>query len=282
MSFYRIHVELTNICGLRCSFCPPKTTPVRTMSLECFEDILKKLQGYTKILAFHVMGDPLTLSNLASYLDLAHDHGFSVELTTSGYFVGNHKHTTLLHPAVRQINISLNSFNKNDHTLSFDAYMTPILELCQTKLAHYPKPFINLRLWNLDAQQSENFYNKEVQALLAVHFKDTKYVQGSMRLASKIILDYDSYFEWPSLESTHFSHGYCYGLKSHIAILADGTVVPCCLDASGVMNLGNIFTQSLKEILNSSRSCAIKEGFIHKQAVESLCQKCLYKERFAR
>ena len=37
MHFNRVYVEITNICGLACSFCPPKVSPPKTMSLEFFQ-----------------------------------------------------------------------------------------------------------------------------------------------------------------------------------------------------------------------------------------------------
>ena len=35
--------------------------------------------------------------------------------------------------------------------------------------------------------------------------------------------------------------GTCYALRDHIAILSDGSIVPCCLDTKGDIKLGNIF-----------------------------------------
>ena len=287
MNFHRVHVEVTNICGLACSFCPPKTQPSKSMNIELFEKTLLELKPYTKSLAFHVMGDPLTLSNLAVYLDLAHKNGFEVELTTSGYYLGRTPFSTLFHPSVRQINISLNSYNKNSLNLSFEDYMDGVLKVCEEKLQNHPRPFINLRVWNLDEACSESSFNSGLFRVLdgffgtrlnmeEIHKNRTK----SIRLASKVLLNFDSYFEWPSLASTHQSHGSCYGLRSHIGILADGSVVPCCLDGDGVINLGNLNQTPLKEILASGRARAMREGFARGEAVEELCRKCSYKERF--
>jgi radical SAM protein with 4Fe4S-binding SPASM domain len=63
-------------------------------------------------------------------------------------------------------------------------------------------------------------------------------------------------------------------------VLADGTVVPCCLDHNGDIPLGNLFTQSMEEILASSRANALYDGFSHRKAVEPLCQTCGYARRF--
>lgn len=46
-----------------------------------------------------------------------------------------------------------------------------------------------------------------------------------------------------------------------MAILCDGTVVPCCLDGNGVMALGNILDSTLEEILSCPRSVAFMDGF---------------------
>ncbi len=165
------------------------------MPLPFFEDILQQLRPYTRRIALHVMGDPLTLSNLQDYLGIAKKQGFEVELTTSGYYLQKHKSATLFHSAVRQLNISLNSFNKNSLSLQFDTYMDAIFYHCSQKLAHYPKPFINLRLWNLDALASETAYNKIVFEKPNAFFgssldEATIYEEkpASIRLASKVLI----------------------------------------------------------------------------------------------
>jgi len=288
MKFHRVHIEVTNICGLACSFCPPKLQPSQTMTLNFFEQILLELQPYTKELAFHVMGDPLTLSNLNSYLDLALEHGFEVTLTSSGYYLKQTAFETLFHTAVRQVNISLNAFNKNSLKLSFEAYMQSVLEMCSHKLQHHPKPFINLRLWNFDEVGSEADFNrllfKQLSKVFDVELNlDTLYKERpkSIRLGAKVLLHFDNYFEWPSMDSQHHSHASCYGLQSHIGILANGSVVPCCLDGEGVINLGNLHDNSLKSILESPRATAMLSGFKEGKAVEVFCQKCTYKDRFS-
>lgn len=287
MHFNRVHIEVTNICGLACSFCPPKLQPTKTMSLSFFEKVLEELKPYTKSLAFHVMGDPLTLSNLYEYLELAGKYGFEVELTTSGYYLKNTPVEVLFHPVVRQLNISLNSYNKNSSNLSFKEYMDGVLTVCKYKLDKYPKPFINLRVWNLDDMLSETEYNKMLFDVIENFFDvkinlDSIYKDKSkqVRLASKVLLNFDNYFEWPSLKSSHDSDSTCHGLKSHIGILADGSVVPCCLDGEGVIYLGNLNESSIKDILTLKRARDMIEGFLKGKAVEELCRKCSYKDRF--
>ena len=287
MKFYRIYVELTNVCGLSCSFCPTKSLPSKEMDLDFFDHVIQQAKAYTKEIACHVVGDPLTQSNLGDYLEIIHKHGLKAMLTTSGYFLKKHSYDTLFHPCVKQINISLNSFNKNDTSLTFEQYIKPILTLCDAKLAREEELFINLRVWNLDEMMSERTFNDTLFKSLSTNFNvdldlDSIYKERpkSIRLASKILIHFDNYFEWPSLKNENYGHGTCQGLQSHIAILANGTVVPCCLDCDGIVELGDLHKSALNEILGSKRAVNMLEGFKEGKATEELCQKCSYKERF--
>ncbi len=257
------------------------------MDLAFFETIVKQLKPYTKEIACHVLGDPLTQSNLHAYLDVIYKHGLKAMLTTSGYFLKKHSYETLFHPCVKQINISLNSFNKNDTSLTLDQYIKPVLALCHEKLARKKELFINLRIWNLDELMSEKAFNTLLFEKLSGSFDlllslDEVYKERpkSIRLENKVLLHFDNYFEWPSLSNELYGDGTCQGLQSHIAILASGKVVPCCLDCDGIIELGDLHEESLERILTNERTVQMIEGFKEGKAVEELCQKCSYKERF--
>ena len=283
MKFYRIYIEITNVCGLRCSFCPSKNLPNTHISLEFFEEIIQQAKVFTKEIACHVVGDPLTLSNLSEYLDIIHKYKMKAMLTTSGYFMKKHTFETLFHPAVKQINISLNAFNKNDTTLSFEQYIKPILRLCHEKVAQKKEIFINLRMWNLDEAMSEESFNQEVFSKLEENFLlklEYKGAKESIRLDTKVLLHFDNYFEWPSLTNPNYGHGTCQGLNSHIGILANGDVVPCCLDNEAVMKLGNLKIETLENILHGQRATDMRNGFKEAYCSEEMCQKCSYKNRF--
>lgn len=287
MKFKRIYIELTNVCGLHCSFCPSLQAVPQSMDLDFFDSVIAQCSHYTKEIACHVMGDPLTLPNLDSYLDILHRYGMKALLTTSGYYLKKHSIHTLLHPAVKQINISLNSYNKNDSAITLEQYLTPILNLCQEKLKQERDIFINLRLWNLDENISERSFNEQVFEQLSRAFEieiDSNEIYThrpkSLRLERKILLHFDDYFEWPSLQNPLYGDGRCHGLSSHIAILSNGNVAPCCLDGECIIELGDLHIHSLESILHSPRATAMRVGFQNAKAVEELCQRCSYKDRF--
>lgn len=111
---------------------------------------------------------------------------------------------------------------------------------------------------------------------------EEKIIPGrGVKIADRIYLNQDYEFQWPDLkEEEDDGIGFCYGLRTQIAILVDGTVVPCCLDGEGVIDLGNIHTEEFATILESKRVNNIIEGFSSMKAVEELCRKCGYRKRF--
>ncbi len=287
MKFYRVYIELTNVCGLNCSFCPTKLKPNETMSLEFFENVIKEVKDYTNEIACHVMGDPMTLKNLGDYLDIIDKYNLKAILTTSGYYTKKQPYSVLFHRSIKQINFSLNAYNKNSSAISLSQYMEPILETCKQKQNIAKDIYINLRVWNLDEDLSEESFNKELFKILEDRFNiklDIKLnsikSKDSIRLDYKTLLHFDNYFEWPSLNNPIYGDGTCQGLNSHIAILANGVVVPCCLDGDGVINLGNIKKESLKQILQNKIAQDMINGFKVGKCSQELCLKCSYKDRF--
>ena len=70
--------------------------------------------------------------------------------------------------------------------------------------------------------------------------------------------------------------GKCLGLRDHIGILSDGTIIPCCLDSSGVINLGNIYKDNIDDIYNSKRVNDMINNFRNNKKCEELCRHCSF------
>ena len=283
-----MHIEITNICNLKCTFCPPKILPNGTMSLEKFDDLNFQLKPYTKELAYHMVGDPLVLSNLNEYLNISLKHDLKVNITTTANNINEKHYKALMNPTIKQINFSINSYNANSHKKSLDEYLNPILDFVKFAQEQKHEYFINFRIWNLDEEKSAKEFNKKVfdkinETLNTNIDLENVYKERpkNIRIDRKIFFNFDEYFNWPSLENEIVSsNGFCYGLDSHFGILTSGDVVPCCLDQNACINLGNTNTTQISDILNSNRVKAIQNGFRKNIVVEELCQKCEYRTRF--
>ena len=68
----------------------------------------------------------------------------------------------------------------------------------------------------------------------------------------------------------------CYGLITHFGILVDGTIIPCCLDSKANINLGNIYSDDINEVLNKSICLEMVKGFKNNKKIQELCKHCKF------
>jgi MoaA/NifB/PqqE/SkfB family radical SAM enzyme len=283
-TFKKIYVEITNSCNLNCSFCGGSKKPVRFMDTVVFEGILEKLKGHTSYLCLHVMGEPLIHPEIGAILDLCEKHSFKVNLATNGTMTDKLREV-IRKPALRQVSFSLHSMEDFSDKKNMEKFIGPIFAMADE--AARAGVLISLRLWNLSEKEEDR--NFDVLELIQKRYtggkpidKNEKRVNG-IKLAENIFLNQAVKFEWPSMDSPDIKgSAFCLGLRYQAAVLVDGTVVPCCLDADGVMGLGNIKEKTLSEIINGKRAKKIYDGFSGKKAVEPLCVKCGYRMRFKR
>lgn len=273
--YNKVYVEITNICNMNCSFCHGHKREPRLMSIEEFSVILEKLKEHTKYIYYHLMGEPLTHPLLPEFVKLAGESGYKSIITTNGTLLKKCG-DELLNAGIHKINISLHSFENGDYE-SHSNYIKNIAEF--SKKAADRGVIVVLRLWNRGVDGGKN----DVSLKLLKENISGDWVDNSrgIKISDKIFLEWGERFQWPDKDAEIKGNKYfCYGLKDQFGILSDGTVVPCCLDSDGVINLGNIFTDDINSILNSKRAIDIVEGFKCGKASEDLCKKCGYAQRF--
>ena len=281
MRFAKAYVEITNVCNLNCSFCPKTTRPPRFMSRTEFRVILERLKGYTEFLYFHLMGEPLLHPEVFAFFELAHEMGYRVILTTNGTCLPDVGERLLSAPGLHKVNLSLQSFEANQTGSIYD-----YVNQCASFAARAGEQgiLINLRLWNLDGSEASgrNRENQRILSILSEVFpKPWLPSRGGQKLAERVYLNWGETFRWPDPNREDVNlHHFCYGLKDQIGILCDGTVVPCCLDHDAGLPLGNLFTEDVESILSKPRTLAMIRGFQAGKAVEHLCQRCGYANRF--
>lgn len=276
MRFKKIYIEITNSCNLNCSFCNNNKRDKKFMSLEQFKRVIEEIKPYTHYVYLHVKGEPLLHPKFNSILQVCDENNIKVNITTNGTLLKSVKNILLTHKCVRQVNVSLHSENK------LPTYLEDIFSVCKELSQNM---YISYRLWTLNNYQLDKKSTETVEKIINAYKIPTETVEKLYKLSS-VQIDFNTYvdkenlFKWPNLEETCEQHGFCYGLKTHVGILVDGTVIPCCLDGEGIINLGNIFKEHLEEILNKERTIAMIVGFKNNKCTEQLCLKCPFKNKF--
>lgn len=259
--------------------------------MEDFSKRLDQIKPHTDYIYLHVKGEPLLHPKIDQLLDLSHEKGFKVNITTNGTLIHKKRHKLLNKPALRQMNFSLHSFDGHPGSEDKEGYVRSILSFIKEATSQ-SELIVSLRLWNLTQDNKTNLEIQRNRQLLEIIEKEfdlpykieEKITPGSgVKIADRIFINQDYEFQWPALhEEEDDGKGFCHGLRNQAGILANGTVIPCCLDGEGIINLGNINEASFSEIIEGDRAKNIVAGFSRRVAVEELCRKCGYRKRFGK
>lgn len=268
---FRCYLEITNRCNLQCVFCPGTDRPSRRLTVEEFEVLTNRLRNEVQFLYFHLMGEPLLHPDLPHFVRTARAKGFVPVLTTNGTLL--ERRPELAECGLHKIQISLHAHEGNEMT-SPERYLHHVMTFALRAAA--AGVIVVLRLWNQGGFDQTNDALLDIVAQYAPRPWTQRY--DGWKLCERLYVEYDRMFEWPDEQGVACGEEevFCYALRNQIGVLADGTVVPCCLDSAGAIPLGNLFVQSLQEIISSPRARALYEGFSRHIATEELCKRCNY------
>ena len=276
--FKKIYIEITNCCNLKCKFCPDTNRRKEFMNVDNFEKVIKEIHKYTNLVCLHVKGEPLLHSKLEEILKILEKYNLKVNITTNGTLIKENLEVIKNSKAVRQINFSLHSSTQNE--MFSNKYLQNIFE----SVKELKDVIISYRLWNLK-DIKDNDINLEIIKSLEEYYniqnlKQTLIENEFLKLKENVFINQDTEFTWPDKnKEAIIEKGRCLALKEQIAILVDGTVVPCCLDNNGDIPLGNIFEEFIEEILNKPKSIEIKNNFERSIISCDLCKTCGFLKR---
>jgi len=276
--FKKIYIEITNICNLKCKFCPETSRKKEFMTIENFEEIIKKVHKYTNLICLHVKGEPLLHPNLEVILRILEKYNMKANITTNGTLIKEKLEVIKNSKAVRQINFSIHSMMQNEKQEK--TYLQDIFE----SVEELRDIIVSYRLWNLK-DIKENDINNQIIEAIEKYYNIQNLKQELMRneffkVKENIFINQDTEFVWPNIRNKNIiEKGRCLALKEQIAILVDGTVVPCCLDNNGDIPLGNIFKEILEEILENDKTVTIKKNFENGIITCKLCKTCGFLKR---
>ena len=245
------------------------------MTIEEFAIVINKIKDFTDTVYLHIKGEPLMHSNLDEILSICEDNKIKVRITTNGTLLKK-KIDILKKHSLNQINVSLHCEN------DIKDYLENVFSVCNELKK---KTTIVYRIWALPSMKIDKMSTKIVDKIKDYYQLDDNIVNKIMndkniKIEDNLYLDKDYEFIWPKITDDNNEYGTCLGTKTHIGILSNGVVVPCCLDSNGVINLGNIFNDDLDMIINSELFKNINNGFKNSKIYCNLCKSCTYRNRF--
>lgn len=285
---YVLLVDPSSLCNLRCKWCPSGYDAMisetkraqQVMSFDLFQELVRQAAAFGKpfrVLRMYKEGEPLVNPRFEDMVRLAKDSGCftRIDTTTNGLLLNPRRNRRIIQAGIDQINISVNGVNAEQmyrHTgrrIDFEAYVRSIRDLCEHR-------------------GDCTIYIKSIKDVLTEEEQE-KFFQLFGDLADRVYLERLSP-AWPDFDVSLSGYTFeaignyeqpledrkvCPYIFYIMVINADGTVSTCVGDWKHRQIMGDMRTETLKEIWlgEYQRRCQLAHLRGDKDSFE-LCRVC--------
>jgi hypothetical protein len=269
--FYRHHfplpsvlmIENTNCCNAQCVMCPRDTLTRKRgfMEFELFEKIMKELSGARRkpIVHLHGFGEPLLDPLLPERIALAKACGIKhTYIVTNASLLFSETSRKIIDAGLDRMKISFcgtdeKSYNATMRRLDFKVALQNIKDFMRIRNElHKRSPRLILQYL---PQEATGARTEEFQALW--RSLPDKISGDCMNLSA--LDNFGGGKSYNVIGKRIVS--VCFYPWSAMSVLYDGRAVTCCVDYNGVQGIGDLNSQSLREIWNGPVLSAIRRNF---------------------
>ncbi len=270
-----LQIESTSICNLKCIMCPYPTMGRKNehMSMTVYERIIQEGAGFLEFVWLHHFGEPLINPDIYKMINMAEDAGIRTGMSTNATRLDERASAALLDSKLSMLYISLDGATK--HTFEkirvgakFENVHANVTRFAEMKRARNSELLVRLQMIHMTSTQNEREQFDE-----------------EWRDAGFDAIDYKPFHYWANQDESLIQidevspptpTGACSEPWIGFSVLADGTAVPCCNDYSGKMPLGDLKTQSLREVWNGPAMMDLRRRFAGEvpDVKGTLCEGC--------
>ena len=255
-----LRLESTNKCNFKCTFCPhPEMKREQGfMDQDLFYKVIDEASelGFKK-LDLRNFGEPILDRRLGDLARYAYDKGLDrIYIHTNGYGLSEKILKKWGEGGITDVNISLSpkrEFSESRPGVNVERMFKGIEKVMRSdsKWKHILSVDY-VRTGNSTAEEEKEFFNWLEE----------------FNLLKRIEVDIHN---WAKGEVSNFMQ--CHRLWTSVTVLWDGQVSLCCLDYEGDIDLGNVNTSSLQDIINSEQYRLIRRNHINGSFLDK-CSQC--------
>lgn len=254
-----VDIELTNCCNMRCKMCPTGCgTTSRTsgyMDTRLIERILVELSQYKTPIRLIRWGEPLLHPAIYDILRRAKELDIAVHLNTNGLILAPAIAKTLISTGVDSIKISMQGYDRQSYAKvrGMDFFVQLCEDIRGLVLARGKSKVPRIVVGTTVTREAPK---GNLGGLIGV--VDDVYLGVTLDLAEK-----------------RTPPDVCPEIFDKLSIDWDGKVTICCGDYDTFMTVGDLATQTLKEIWLCDKAKAYRKKIVTHDFKElPLCQRC--------
>ncbi len=273
-------IELTNVCPMRCGFCPRGTPgtmvrPTGFMARALFESVLDQLhpaQARWRPLELHHLGESLLHPELPAFVALAAARGLPTEMSVNPSHLTPELGRALIDAGLGRLVVSL------------DGVDAPTLAAIRGPAARWDRAERNLEALLAHAA---GVARPPTIVIQMIDLAGNRHQHEAFRarwgaLGLPFVQAYVKDLDGPDPDTGRASAApnvYLCGYPwRSVVVLWDGRVVPCCRDDDARLVLGDLTTQTLAEIWHGPAAQALRDA--HRQGAVArghLCDGCAWR-----
>jgi MoaA/NifB/PqqE/SkfB family radical SAM enzyme len=249
----KVGLELTSKCNLRCGMCPLPVLrrPYEDMAWPLVEKAEREIHGLgLKLKWLHEMGEPLLYSRIDDAIRLFPE----ASLSTNGLVLTPEIGAKLLATPLKRIRICVDSIQPKVYPqLRTGGDFDKLVDLTQKFLAQAKGSSLRIEIQKMRSRMTLEETVDDFKDLFELRkYKNARVIEKTCEA-----LDVN--------EETDL-HGKFYGCVqgaffTWVVVFADGRVTHCCYDAHGDQVMGDLKTQSLREIIDGDRMAMMQDAF---------------------
>jgi radical SAM protein with 4Fe4S-binding SPASM domain len=275
---YRLWVEPTAVCNLRCSYCPNKVLSRQQklgfMSYSLFQKVIDEARDWVHDINVHHRGEALLHPQFTDMVNYAGTNGVFTKLHTNATRLTHEMSEAILDSSLDLISFSFDGFDKATYEryrppANFEGVLDNILGFLRLKeQSGQRKPFTIIE--TIDFPDAQGGFGPEKRRAFLNQFEglpvDRFVLKKPHNWGGNVTLDGD-------IQAGDFTP--CTFLWHSLVVMWDGKVGPCPHDYMGKIVFGDASSQDLASIFNSPLLSELRESMIRRQLPEWLpCNKC--------
>jgi radical SAM protein with 4Fe4S-binding SPASM domain len=286
-----ISFEPTTSCNLRCPECPSGlrefTRPTGMLQKSFFQETIDDIYKELLYLIFYFQGEPYLNPDFLDMVKYAHNKGIYTATSTNAHYLTYEKAKKTVESGLDRLIISVDGTTQDVYQqYRVGGKLEKVLEGARNivkwkKELNSKTPFIFFQFLVVkpNEHQIEDIkkLGKEI-GVDQVRFKtaqvydydtDPNQLIPTLNKYSRYKKDKDGKMQIKSGLNNH-----CWRLWSGNVLTWDGLVVPCCFDKDATHQLGNLKTQSFKQVWNNSNYQQFRKELMTSRKNIDICANC--------
>ena len=280
-----ISTELTNFCNLKCPECSSGSDQMTrqrgNMDIALFRKVIDELGPYLYNLNLYFQGEPMMHPLFFSFLEYCKDIHSTV--STNGHFISAENSEKIVSSGLNSLIVSLDGADQDCYSKyriggSFDKVVNGLKSVSESKKLNNSKMKIEIQFL------VNRFNQHQISEVRAI----AKKTEASLRLKSMQIINDENTDYWlpdnrrfrryQEINGDYFIKSNlpdrCARLWFNPVITWDGKVLPCCFDKNAEHVMGDLNTDSFRDIWNGPRYRIFRRAILRNRSMINICRNC--------